>query len=76
MKITCECKNLDNRCGNDLCNDGTRFIPVKLIDVAGLVPGAHEGKGLGNQFLTDAMKADALIHVVDILAQLIFKDNP
>ena len=66
LKIICECKNLNNRCENDLCHDGTRFIPVKLIDVAGLVPGAHEGKGLGNQFLTDAMKADALIHVVDI----------
>ena len=37
-----------------------------MIDVAGLVPGAHDGKGLGNQFLTDAMKADALVHVVDI----------
>ena len=30
----------------NLCHDGTRFVPVKLIDVAGLVPGAHEGKGL------------------------------
>ena len=43
-----------------------RFIPVKVIDVAGLVPGAHEGKGLGNQFLDDLRRADALIHVVDI----------
>ena len=37
LKINCECKNLENRCGNDLCHDGTRFVPVKLIDVAGLV---------------------------------------
>ena len=76
LKITCECKNLENRCGNDLCHDGTRFIPVKLIDVAGLVPGAHEGKGLGNQFLTDAMKADALIHVVDISGSTDIQGQP
>ncbi|MBI5884608.1 50S ribosome-binding GTPase, partial [archaeon] len=47
------------------CVKGTRFVPIELIDVAGLVPGAHEGKGLGNQFLDDLRKADALIHVVD-----------
>ena len=76
LKISCECKNLANRCGNDLCNDGIRFVPVKLIDVAGLVPGAHEGKGLGNQFLTDAMKADALIHVVDISGSTDIQGQP
>jgi len=43
-----------------------RFVPVQLIDVAGLVPGAHEGKGMGNQFLDDLRQADVLIHVVDI----------
>jgi len=76
LKINCECKNLQNRCGNDLCRDGTRFVPVKLIDVAGLVPGAHEGKGLGNQFLTDAMKADALIHVVDVSGSTDIQGQP
>jgi len=76
LKITCECKNLENRCGNELCHDGIRFVPVKLIDVAGLVPGAHEGKGLGNQFLTDAMKADALIHVVDISGSTDIQGQP
>jgi len=45
--------------------DDQRFVPVKLLDVAGLVPGAHEGKGLGNKFLDDLRQADALIHVVD-----------
>jgi ribosome-binding ATPase len=34
--------------------------------VAGLVPGAHQGKGLGNKFLDDLRHADALIHVVDV----------
>jgi ribosome-binding ATPase len=47
------------------CRDGTRFVPVDLVDVAGLVPGAHEGRGLGNKFLDDLRRADALIHVVD-----------
>ncbi|MXR51235.1 redox-regulated ATPase YchF [Halovenus sp. WSH3] len=47
------------------CADGTRFVPVKLVDIAGLVPGAHEGRGLGNQFLTDLNETDVLVHVVD-----------
>ena len=46
--------------------DKFRFVPVQLIDVAGLVPGAHEGKGMGNQFLDDLRQADVLIHVIDI----------
>ena len=50
---------------HSMCIDGNRFIPVKIIDVAGLVPGAHAGKGLGNKFLDDARQADVLIHVVD-----------
>jgi len=41
-------------------------VPIELLDVAGLVPGAHEGKGLGNKFLDDLRHADALIHVVDV----------
>ncbi len=51
---------------NSLVRGGFRFTPVKLIDVAGLVPGAAKGKGLGNQFLDDLRQADVLIHVVDI----------
>ena len=50
---------------NSSCVDGTRLIPVKLVDVAGLVPGAAIGRGLGNKFLDDLRQADALIHVVD-----------
>eukprot|EP01112_Ceratiomyxa_fruticulosa_P001751 TRINITY_DN11911_c0_g1_i1.p1 TRINITY_DN11911_c0_g1~~TRINITY_DN11911_c0_g1_i1.p1 ORF type:complete len:429 (-),score=70.42 TRINITY_DN11911_c0_g1_i1:22-1308(-) len=48
------------------CVNGTRFIPIKMLDVAGLVPGASEGKGLGNQFLDDLRNADVLLHVVDV----------
>lgn len=50
---------------NSLCIDGVRLVPVEIIDVAGLVPGAWEGRGLGNQFLDEIRKADALIHIVD-----------
>lgn len=63
----CRCKQLNVKCDpqNSKCVDGNRWIPVKLLDVAGLVPGAHEGKGLGNQFLDDLRQADGLIHVLD-----------
>ncbi len=47
------------------CKSGTRLVPINIIDVAGLVPGAHEGKGMGNQFLDDLSNADALMQVVD-----------
>lgn len=47
------------------CVGGTRMVPVELLDVAGLVPKAHEGRGLGNQFLDDLRQASALLHVVD-----------
>ena len=50
---------------NSLCMNGVRLIPVELIDCAGLVPGAWQGRGFGNQFLDEIQKADALIHVVD-----------
>ncbi len=50
---------------NSICIKGFRFIPVKLYDVAGLIPGAHKGRGLGNKFLDDLRQADALIHIVD-----------
>ncbi|MDG6913768.1 MAG: redox-regulated ATPase YchF [Nitrososphaerota archaeon] len=50
---------------NSSCVHGSRLVPVKVVDVAGLVEGASKGKGLGNQFLDDLRQADALIHVVD-----------
>lgn len=43
-----------------------RFVPFELMDVAGLVEGASEGKGLGNEFLNDLSNADAFIHVADL----------
>ena len=68
VRSACPCRDQNLKCNprNSICRGGVRFTPVKLIDVAGLVPGAHEGKGLGNQFLDDLRQADALIHIVDI----------
>lgn len=66
-RIGCVCREFgiqDNPISS-FCIDGTRYIPVKLLDIAGLIPGASKGKGLGNRFLDDARQADALIHVVD-----------
>lgn len=57
--------NVENNPKNSLCLNGIRLVPVELIDVAGLVPGAWKGRGLGNQFLDEIRKADALLHVVD-----------
>jgi len=67
LRVDCVCKELgvkDNPV-NSICINGTRLIPVELVDVAGLVPDAWKGRGLGNKFLDDLRKADALIHVVD-----------
>jgi len=50
---------------NSLCVDGTREIPVNVVDVAGLVEGAHLGKGMGNKFLNDLAAADALVILCD-----------
>lgn len=66
-RIGCVCREfgIQDNPKSSLCIDGTRYIPVKLLDIAGLIPGASKGKGLGNRFLDDARQADALIHVVD-----------
>ena len=68
VKIDCIDKELGVQCNpvKGYCVDNKRFVPVELLDVAGLVKGASEGKGLGNQFLSDLTSADALIHLVDI----------
>ncbi len=67
LRTQCVCRGLgvQDQPKNSRCVDGERFIPVELIDCPGLVPGASTGRGLGNQFLDDLRKADALIHVID-----------
>ncbi|KAJ5054316.1 uncharacterized protein L3040_000592 [Drepanopeziza brunnea f. sp. 'multigermtubi'] len=70
LQIDCACARhgLQDRCKPNYgaCVNGRRSVPIELLDVAGLVPGAHEGKGLGNKFLDDLRHADALVHVVDV----------
>ncbi len=58
FKVSCSPKH-------GMCKDGKRFIPVKLVDVGGLIPGSHLGKGIGNKFLDDIRQASVLIQVVD-----------
>ncbi|RLF31850.1 MAG: redox-regulated ATPase YchF, partial [Thermoplasmata archaeon] len=63
----CPCRDFNVTCTphNSKCINGTRFVPIEAIDVAGLVPDAHKGRGLGNKFLDDLRQAHALIHIVD-----------
>jgi len=65
--IDCVCKEFGVKCNpkNGKCENGKRFVPIRLVDVAGLVPGAHMGKGLGSKFLDDLRQASVLIHIVD-----------
>ena len=67
VKVECIDKEFNTQCNpsHGFCINHWRFVPVDLMDVAGLVPGASEGKGLGNQFLDDLRQADAFIHLVD-----------
>ncbi|MDD5147944.1 MAG: redox-regulated ATPase YchF [Candidatus ainarchaeum sp.] len=67
VRIDCIDREFGVQCNprTGYCKNGIRYVPVELIDVAGLVPGASEGKGRGNAFLSDLSRADVLIHVVD-----------
>jgi ribosome-binding ATPase YchF (GTP1/OBG family)/nitroimidazol reductase NimA-like FMN-containing flavoprotein (pyridoxamine 5'-phosphate oxidase superfamily) len=77
-RVDCAAPEFDESCtpNHGYCDDGTRFVPVRLVDVAGLVPGAHEGKGLGNQFLTDLNEADVLVHVVGFSGETDLEGEP
>ncbi|MBI2208178.1 redox-regulated ATPase YchF [Candidatus Woesearchaeota archaeon] len=78
VKVDCADREFNVKCNPRFgyCIQGKRFVPVDLLDVAGLVPGAHEGKGMGNQFLDDLNQADALIHIVDISGSINEKGEP
>ncbi len=67
-KINCACVHFGVQCEprTGYCREGRRFIPVEIIDVAGLVPGAHLGRGMGNKFLDDLRRANVLINIIDI----------
>jgi len=78
VKVKCADKEFSVKCKpkEGYCLEGNRFIPVKMMDVAGLVPGAHEGKGMGNQFLDDLRQADVLVHVIDCSGSTNEKGEP
>jgi ribosome-binding ATPase YchF (GTP1/OBG family) len=65
--VDCVCKELNVKCNPKVgyCKNGKRFIPIRLIDVGGLIPGSHLGKGIGNKFLDDLRQASVLIQVID-----------
>ncbi|KDE56379.1 redox-regulated ATPase YchF [Methanoculleus sp. MH98A] len=74
VRTACPCQEMHVPCEN--CRDGVRFIPVGLIDVAGLVPEAHLGRGLGNQFLDNLRQADAILQIVDASGATDAEGNP
>lgn len=69
LEIDCACArfNKQDKCKPNYgyCRNGKRGVPIMLLDVAGLVPNAHLGRGLGNKFLSDLTEADCLIHIID-----------
>ncbi len=67
VRSPCPCRELKVTCNpqNSKCVDGVRYVPVRMIDVAGLVEGAHMGRGLGNRFLDNLRMAAALVHIID-----------
>ncbi|RLE88841.1 MAG: redox-regulated ATPase YchF [Thermoprotei archaeon] len=67
VRFRCVCREfgVKDEPVNSACVNGWRFAPIELIDVAGLVPDAWRGRGLGNRFLDHLRRADALIHVID-----------
>lgn len=78
VRKPCPCKDFHVKCTphNSKCIQGTRFVPIEAIDVAGLVPDAYNGRGLGNKFLDDLSQADALIHIVDAAGSTDAEGNP
>jgi ribosome-binding ATPase len=78
VRVECVDKEFNKQCNPRFgqCINHMRFVPFKLIDVAGLVPGAHEGKGRGNQFLDDLNQANALIHVIDVSGSTTVEGEP
>ncbi|MCU4718685.1 redox-regulated ATPase YchF [Halapricum hydrolyticum] len=78
VRVECAAPEFGHTCtpNHGYCADGVRFVPTKLVDVAGLVPGAHEGKGLGNQFLSDLNETDVLVHVVDFTGETDLEGEP
>ncbi len=78
VKVECIDKEFNTQCNpsHGFCINHQRFVPVDLMDVAGLVPGASQGKGLGNKFLDDLRQADVFVHIVDVSGETDEKGKP
>jgi ribosome-binding ATPase YchF (GTP1/OBG family) len=78
VRKPCPCQDFKMECNpnNSKCKNGIRYIPIDAIDVAGLVPDAFKGRGLGNKFLDDLRQAHALIHIVDSSGSTDSEGNP
>jgi ribosome-binding ATPase YchF (GTP1/OBG family) len=76
VRTACPCQELGISGGCGKCKDGARFVAIELIDVAGLVPDAHLGKGLGNEFLDALRVAEGVIHVLDAAGSTDAEGNP
>jgi len=74
VRTACPCRDLGVTC--EVCENEVRYIPMSLIDVAGLVPEAHKGRGLGNQFLDHLRQADAILHLIDASGGTDAEGNP
>ena len=78
VRKPCPCQDFKVKCNpnNSKCLNGVRYVPIDAIDVAGLVPDASKGRGLGNKFLDDLRQAHALIHIVDASGSTDEEGNP
>jgi len=68
IRVDCVDKEFNVKCNprQGFCFDGKRFIPIKLMDIPGLIEGSHQGLGRGNEFLSDIAMGEALLHIIDV----------
>ncbi len=67
VRTACPHLQLGKECNprEGFCKDGIRHVPVEVVDVPGLIPGASQGKGMGNEFMDGVRDSQALCHVID-----------
>lgn len=46
------------------CSEKTVHTTIEFVDIAGLIADAHQGKGLGNKFLSNIREVDAIVEVL------------
>lgn len=78
IRFPCPDNDKGRKCtpADGYCLNGTRYIPVQIVDVPGLIEGASEGKGMGNQFLESVRDSDAIIQLFDASGRTDMMGNP